>query len=168
MKGTFTTREADSSDTAGESIALLVIEVAGLRLGLSASAVVEVHPMVRVTPLPKAPHVVEGVVNVRGRVVPVVDLRRRFGASSQPPRLTDHLVVVDVADRELALHVDRAADLVSIDPGQFDTAAAPELDDAAGVAKLADGLLVVHDLDAFLSGDEARALENALTTAGSE
>lgn len=163
MKGTFTTREADSSDTAGDSIALLVIEVAGLRVGLFANAVVEVHPMVRVTPLPNAPDVVEGVINVRGRVVPVIGLRLRFGAAPQPPRLTDHLVVAAVDGRELALHVDRAADLVSIAPEQIDTAPAAELEHAAGVAKLADDLLVVHDLAAFLSGEEARALEDALT-----
>lgn len=156
------------SGTAHDLVPLLVIEVASLRLGLLASAVVEVHPMVRVTPLPNAPDVVEGVVNVRGRVVPVVGLRARVGASPQPPRLTDHLVVVDVDGRELALHVDRAADLVSVGSEQIDAASAPGLDAAAGVAKLADGLLVVHDLAAFLSGDETRALEDALAASGNE
>ncbi len=147
-------------------VPLVVLEVLGLRLGLAAGAVVEVAPIVWVSPLPKTPAAVEGVIDIRGRIVPVIDLRARFGRPSRPPHLSDHLVVVDVAGRELALHVERAVDLVTVPAEHIDNGPLPELDYAAGVVQLADDLLVIHDLGAFLSADEGVALDAALTAAG--
>jgi len=157
-----------SLDTHGSEglVPLVILEVIGRRVALVAEAVIEVLPIVWVSPLPKAPPVVEGVIDFRGKVVPVLDLRARFGRPSSPPVLNEHLVVVKVAGRKLALHVDRAVGLETVPAEDIDSAALPEVDYAAGVARLANDLLLVHDLGAFLWADEGLALDAALAESG--
>ena len=146
-----------------DELPVVVVEVHGVRCGLPAPGVLELHPVVAVSPLPGAPAVVEGVIDVRGSVVAVVDLRARLGLPRRPPLLSDHLVVSRVGARTVALRVDRAVELTIVDPSHIDR---PEdLTDAphlSGVARLDDGLILIHDLDSFLSDDEARSLDGAL------
>jgi purine-binding chemotaxis protein CheW len=124
---------------------ILVFEIAGRRYALPAMEVRELVRAVAIVPLPMAPPAVEGVVNLRGRVVPVIDLRARLGLASRPVAPSDHMIVVGSGERLAALRVDRALDLVRLDG---ETGAR---DETAGmpVARLADGLaplLEVHTL----------------------
>lgn len=139
---------------------LLVVEVAGHRCGLPLDAVVEVHPAVLLVPLPDAPEVVLGLVNRRGQALPVLDLRRRLGLPVRPTQLDDRLVVLRLPDRAVALQVDAAADVLTVT--EVDEAVVAQASRSGGAAVLADGLLVVLDLTAFLSGDEEVALDAAL------
>lgn len=139
---------------------LLVVEVAGHRCGLPLDAVVEIHPAVLLVPLPGAPEVVLGLVNRRGQALPVLDLRRRLGLPVRPTRLDDRLVVLRLPDRQLALQVDAALDVMTA-PSVDETVMA-HASRSGGAAVLTDGLLVVLDLAAFLSSDEAVALDDAL------
>lgn len=148
--------------TSPSQLTLLVIAVDDLRLGIAADAVLEVHRMVAVTRIAGAPAVIEGLVDVRGIAVPVVDLRRRLGRPTRPPKPSDHLVELTVRRRRVALHVDRALDVTVVAAATVDAAPA-ELDYAAGLVRLDDGLLVVHDLAAFLTEDEGLQLDEALT-----
>lgn len=148
---------------------VVVVDVAGVRCGLPAADVVELHPVVLIAPLPGAPGPVEGVVDRRGSVVPVVDLRARLGLPARPPVLSDHLVFVTVGSRVVALRVDRALDLVGIPHARIE--ATPEVVGArhvSGVARVDDGLVLIHDLAAFLSTDEAIALDAAMAAAEPE
>ncbi len=147
--------------TSPPELALVVTAVDGLRIGVDAAAVLEVHRMVAVTPIAGAPAVVEGLIDVRGVTVPVVDLRRRLHRPTRAPRLSDHLVEIAVRDRRIALHVDRALDVAVVASAAVD-AAPPELEHAAGLVRLDDGLLAVHDLEAFLTEDEGLQLDAAL------
>ena len=145
-----------------------VLEVGGQRYGLPSSDVVEVLRAVTVTPLPKAPAIVEGVINVRGTVVPVLDIRSRFRLPAKALSYTDHLAVARVDGRTVALRVDRAWGLLRIN--EPDLMAAEELAVGsayvAGVAKLPDGLVLIHDLRTFLSQAESVELDAALLEPG--
>jgi purine-binding chemotaxis protein CheW len=151
----------------GAAVQLLTFELAGRPLALAASLVREVARAVALTPLPKAPPIVEGVINVRGTLVPVLDIRQRFNLPPEPITLDQHLIVAGVNHRLLALRVDRALAVVTVDADVIETAAlvAPGVEYVAGIAKLADGLLLIHDLEAFLSLDEARDVEAAVAGA---
>lgn len=147
-------------------LSVLVVEIGELRCGLPAADVVELHPVVATSPLPGAPRVVDGVVDVRGSVVPVLDVRTRLGLPVREPLLSDHLVVSRVGPRTVALRVDRAVELTAIPGSSIDSA-----DDLAygrhlsGVARLSDGLVLIHDLASFLKEEEAAALDGALEAA---
>lgn len=152
---------------ADAATAVLVVEVCGHCCGLPVEVVVELHRMVATVPLPAAPAVIDGIIDVRGTVVAVLDLRARFGLSRRPASPNDHLVLVRVEDRTVALRVDRVLDLVTV-PTTAVVAArglapGPHLQ---GVARLDDGLLLIHDVDAFLSDDESAALDDALAELG--
>ena len=92
----------------GPSLEVVVFEVGGQQFGLPASDVRELQRAATVTPLPRAPAVVEGVVNLRGTVVPVLDIRARFRLPPKPMQHTDHFVVAAAGERLVALRVDRA------------------------------------------------------------
>jgi purine-binding chemotaxis protein CheW len=143
---------------------VLVVDIGGQRYGLPALGVREVLRAVTITPLPSAPPVVEGVVAVRGEVLPVLDVRRRFRHPPRPLSAADHLVVARAGERLVVVRVDRALDLVSLDPGQVEEArrVVPEETRVAGIARLPDGLVLIHHLDAFLETQEGQALDAAL------
>ena len=138
--------------------------VAGAAGAIDAAAVREVARMVRVTPLPGAPAPVEGVIVVRGASVPVIDLRARLGLPSRPATDADYLVVVATAHRTVALRVDDVDDVRDVPDHAIERAAGLVASAAtvAGVVRLEDGLLVVHDADAFLSQAEADAIDRAM------
>ena len=137
------------------------------RFGLELTAVERVVRRVEITPLPKAPEIVLGVVNVRGRVIPVVDIRRRFRLPERKPALSDQIIIARTAQRPVALAVDAAIEV--LDRPQEDIIEAlrvlPGIEYVEGVLKLEDGLILIHDLNRFLSLEEEAALDRAAESA---
>jgi len=145
---------------------LLLFTLDSRRFALPLDRVREIVHAVEITPLAGAPGVVEGVVDVRGAVVPVLDVRARFRLPARPVRLSDHLVLAEGAGRLVALRVDRAVGMEEVPPEAMTMPGAndPAMAHLAGVVTLDDGMVLVHDLDAFLSQAEADALARALAT----
>lgn len=149
---------------------LLVWELEGGRYGLDAREVREVVRAVAVSRLPGAPPVVLGVIGVRGELVPVFDLRRRFGLPPRPLDPSEHFVLARTGTRTAALRVDAVVGLRTAAPELLADARAsvPRAERVAGVARLPDGLVVVVDLGAFLAHAEEMSLAAALAAAGAE
>lgn len=143
---------------------VLVFEVGGVRYGLPALQVREIARAVTIVPLPRAPAIVEGVIDVHGTLVPVLDLRARFQLPAKPLSHTDHLILAWAGPRLVAVRADRATGLHRIDPEQIDAGkgGVPGVDHVVGIAKLPDGLVLVHDLRGFLDQAESTALEGAV------
>jgi purine-binding chemotaxis protein CheW len=144
---------------------LLLFSLDSRQFALPLERVREVVHAVEITPLAGAPGVVEGVVDVRGTVVPVLDARARFRLPARPVRLADHLILAEGAGRLVALRVDRVLDTHEV-PAEAMTAATPNdasMAHLAGVATLEDGMVLVHDLDAFLTQAETDALAQAMS-----
>ena len=136
------------------------------RYALPRACVHEVVRAVAVAPLPSGPEVVKGMINLRGRIVPVFDVRQRFRARPVPLHPDHHFVIAQAGPRAVALWVDRATDIVDVPAEQVDAAAVPPgTQYVAGVARLPDGLLVIHDVERFLSLEEAGRLDEALEQA---
>jgi purine-binding chemotaxis protein CheW len=140
--------------------AILVFEVGGRRFGLPVADVRELLRAVTILPLPLAPDVVEGAINLRGVVAPVLDLRARLRLPPKAAEPSDHLIVVERQGRPVVLRIDRALFLARLDEAQIGQAGglAPGGDDVAEVATLPDGLVPVLDLRAVLMPDEAAAI----------
>ncbi|NND95761.1 MAG: purine-binding chemotaxis protein CheW [Pirellulaceae bacterium] len=94
---------------------VLIFECDQRYFGVDAQSVREVVRAVALTPVPQAPTVVIGMVNLRGQVVPVLSTRRLLDLGDGDVRHTDHFIVVDAGGSSLALHVDRALDLLKLD-----------------------------------------------------
>lgn len=135
------------------------------RYALPLAQVQRVLLAIDVTPLPDAPQLVLGVVNVQGRIMPVVDLRQRLGLQRREARLSDHLMLVRTARRWLGFFVDAVQGVVYHAAAAWVPAedVAPRMGCVAGVLKLADDLVLIHDLDALLPLDDELALDLALS-----
>ena len=135
------------------SLEVVVFEVGGQRYGLPASDVRELQRAATLTPLPRAPAIIEGVVNLRGTIVPVLDIRARFRLPARPIAHTDHLIFAQAGERLVALRVDRAIDLIRLDAADVEDArtAVPGVEYVSWVAKLPHSLVLIHDLRTFLS-----------------
>lgn len=150
---------------ASSTIELLTATVGGVRCGFAATDVVAVHHAARPQLLPGAPPIVEGVLNIRGQIVPVLDLRRRLGLPYEPVRAHQHLVVLRDDQRQLAVRVDRAEG-VETSPTDAIDPVPPEGESSMvrGVARRRDGLLVIYDPARFLGPAEAECFDAALAS----
>ena len=153
-----------SRDSMNKSVQLVVFTLDDQRYALHLHAVKRIVRAVEVTPLPKAPEIVLGVVNVQGQVIPVMNLRNRFHLPGREMNPSDQLIISHTSRRTVALVVDAVSDVVKC-PGQVITASEkilPDTEYVEGVLKLENGLILIHDLDTFLSLEEEERLNDAM------
>ena len=143
---------------------IIVFTLGGHCYGITLAAVERVVRMVEITPLQGAPVFVSGVINVRGEIVPVVDLRLRLGLPARPVELGDQLLLIRCAGRSMALTADTTQGVRSYRQEEM-----TEMDDIlsdlpflSGIAKLADSLILIHDLEQLLSPHEAQTIVAAM------
>ena len=142
-------------------VQLVVFNLDERAYALYLSAVERVVRAVEVTPFPKAPDIVAGAVNVRGRIIPLLNIRRRFHLPEREMDLSDQLIISKTSNRTVALAAD-SVNGVFVRPAEAVTEKdriVPGLEYVEGVIKLKDGLVLIHDLDTFLSIEEKAGLD---------
>lgn len=151
-----------SSDGDMGSYAVLCLD--DMRVALPLPCVERVVRAVYLTLLPDAPEIVLGVVNVQGRVIPAVNMRRRFRLPDREIALTDQLVIAHTGQRSVALMADAVSGIFEYAESDISGAETilPGLEYIDGIVKLSDGLILIHNLDRFLSLDEAESLDRAI------
>jgi len=123
--------------------------------GVDVRQVQEIRRLTEITTVPRAPEFVRGVINLRGRILPVLDLKRKLGLGQVEGDRATRIVVVRVRDRLLGLLVDGASQVPKIPVSRIE--AAPEEvverggDYIRGVAKLDDRLIILVDLERLLA-----------------
>ncbi len=129
----------------------------------------EVLKMVKVTPLPQSLKFVEGVINLRGEVIPVVDLRKRFNLPKVDYSERSRIIIVEVGPSQVGLIVDEVSEVLRLSSSQIQaspsgiTGGDNEL--IVGVGKIEQRLLIILNLEYILSTEEQLALED-ITEAG--
>ena len=150
---------------------LVVFSLDDQRYALALATVKRSLRVVAITPLPEAPAIILGIVDLGGVVIPVVDARRRFRHSPRAIRLSDHLLVAWTPKRTVALLVDETHGVIEASPGSCAAAAEflPGLALGDGAVRLPDGLIWIHDLERLLSLEDEMAIDRALgSSPGSE
>ncbi|MFZ3385247.1 MAG: chemotaxis protein CheW [Candidatus Methanoperedens sp.] len=147
---------------------LVVFSIDEHRYALPLFTIERIVRAVDVTSLPKAPEMVTGIVNVQGRIIPVVSLRQRFGLPIREIGLNDQLIVARTKERYLAFTIDAALDVVTIP--EKEVVHAEEIlqgmEYVLGLIKQDDGLIHILDIDSILSSGEAGSLDIAMDTGG--
>ena len=137
--------------------------ISDLYFGIDVRRVQEVMRAQEVTPVPQAPPVIAGLINLRGQIVPAVDMRRRLGLPDRDTEVQPMNMVVRTEEGAASLLVDEIGDVLDVDPLAFepvpDNVAAEQRELIQGVCKLRDRLLLVLDAE--------RALELGGSTTGS-
>ncbi|MES2177621.1 MAG: chemotaxis protein CheW [Gemmatimonadota bacterium] len=145
----------------------LVVQIGDTQIGLQADRVREIVRAVAISPAHGSPSVIEGVINLHGQIVPVVDVRQRLALDPALISPAQFLVVMAVLDRTIALRVDDVEDIVELSDVLAEPALlSPVLQRLAGVAAAEHGVLMIYDVDSFLTQTERDALDAAATVHG--
>jgi len=165
---------ASKIGSSGHSAALLQIVTFQVGTETFALDILKVHEIIRfrqLTRVPNLPSYVEGVLNLRGKVIPVVGLRQRIGLERKEPNSTTKIIVASVKDDVLGFMVDSVSEVLRI--GADTVEPAPRLGEGgqryvSGVGKVNDHLLLLLDLDKLLTEEENTQVLTAKASAGEE
>ncbi len=148
---------------------LVVFDLDNEAYGVDFGSVREIIRLREITNVPRTPDFVEGVINLRGKVIPVVELRKRFGLPGADRTKENRIVNVDVAGQEIGMVVDAVTDVLRIPsdsvepPSTFITAA--DSGYLRGIVKMDDRRIFLLDLDQVLTASEQTALAEAARAA---
>ena len=152
---------SDNNGLVGER-QLVVFDLNEEVYGVDISAVREIIRMQEITRVPRAPEFIEGVINLRGKVIPVVDLRKRFSMPG-PERTEEHrIVVVDVDGQDIGMVVDAVTEVSRVPSNSIEPPSSViTTNDSAyltGIVKTDDKLIILLDIAKVISDNEAVAL----------
>ena len=146
------------------------IQVVGFRIGsetfgVRISNVREIVRVPEITSVPNAPDYLEGVINLRGKIIPVMDLRKRFGQMEIQPDKKNRILVVDFEGKLVGLIVNAASEVLKIPPSEIETPGSMlqegEAGFVTGVGKLNGRLIILIDLHKLFQKGEWKRLEEA-------
>lgn len=147
----------------GEERQLVVFQLGAEFYGVEIARVHEIIRLQTVTTVPRAPSFVEGVINLRGKVIPVVDLRRRFGLHTVDHTRATRIVVVEIGDQVVGMVVDSVSEVLRVNTSAIEPpspiVAGIDSEYLQGIVKLTDRLVILLDLDRVLAREERRALD---------
>lgn len=142
----------------------VVFEMEGRKFAVSIASVERIINVIEILPLPGAPEIVIGIINVAGRIIPVFNIRNRFNFPNKEIALDDRIIIFQTKKRTVALLVGKEVNVIEIlekDVIKSDDVL-PELIYISGVVKLKNGLLLINNINEFLSLKEEEMLNNAL------
>jgi purine-binding chemotaxis protein CheW len=141
---------------------LVVFTIGNESYGVDVESVESIIKMQEITRLPHAPEFVEGVTNLRGSVVPIIELRKRFGLPSEESTRETRIMIVNMNNNQVGMVVDAVTQVVRISPEAIEPAPqmAITVDSAfiKGIAKLEDMLIILLDLKEVLTLEERERL----------
>ncbi len=154
----------ESKDSTGkqsgsdELLQLVSFNIGEEEFGVDILKVQEINRMVDVTRVPNTPEYVDGVINLRGKVIPIIDLRRRFGMERKEKDKNTRIIVVELNSKVLGFVVDAVSEVLRINKSLSEPPppiiAGIESDYITAIAKLENRLLILLDLERVLTAEE--------------
>ena len=153
----------------GQTMQVVSFALGSEEYGVDIAQVQEINRMVTITHVPRAPHFMEGVINLRGQLIPIIDLRTRFGMPRTEHTKNTRIVVTEIGSKRVGMVVDSVSEVLRIPTEQIEDApdmiAGVETEYIRGVGKMGDRLIIMLDLGRVISGSEKRDLETLETEA---
>lgn len=147
------------------TVQLVTFQLGEEHFGVPIGAIQEVVRLPEITPVPEAPAFVEGVINLRGRILPVLDLGRRFRLPDRPRTRASRILVAEAGGRAVGLIVDAVCEVVRLSGGAIEPpppmVGGIGVDYITGVGKLQGRLLVLLDVGKALDPGDLRRAEGA-------
>ena len=147
----------------GELLQLVTFNIGKEEFGVDILCVQEINRMTHITKVPNAPYYVEGVINLRGRVIPVIDLRLKLKIEKKEYDKNTRIIVVEVENKTIGFIVDSVNEVLRI-PASLtelppDMVSSVESEFIKSVGKLEDRLLILIDIQKIIKGNEVKKLE---------
>lgn len=145
---------------------VLVFTIDARRYAVDLACVTRIIRAVEINPVPKAPDSVLGIINMRGRIVPVLNLRRFLRRPERDLDLDDRLIILQAKERIVAFPADDVNGVFECPERAMVAGGAvlPEVTSLEGVMVLKDGLVLIYDLDRFLSSEVGAVFPQHLST----
>ena len=141
---------------------LVVFDLATEAYGVDINTVREIIRMQEITAVPRAPDFVEGVINIRGKITPVIDLRKRFGLEVTEQTQPSRIVVVDIRGQDIGMVVDAVTEVLRIPADSVEPCSSVVTTDQSdylmGIAKLDPRLIILLDLEKVLTVQDQTSL----------
>ncbi len=157
------TQTSQQAQTVLDDEQVVVFDVANEFYAVNIARVHEIIRLQQITVIPGAPEFVEGVINLRGKVIPVLDLRKRFHLNVSEHTRSSRIVVVELSNQTIGLIVDGVSEVLRIPADQVDPpsplVAGIDSRYLRGIAKLENRLIVLLDIDKVLSILEQQQIE---------
>jgi len=154
--------DVDDVETDQELIQLVTFSIGEEEFGVNILQVQEIIRTMEITNVPRAPEFVEGVINLRGKVIPIVDMRSRFGLDAKGHDKYTRIIVVEFDNIIVGFVVDSVSEVLRIPANSVQppppVVAGMDSDYIDGVGKLEDRLLILLDLNSLLNNEEMDAL----------
>jgi purine-binding chemotaxis protein CheW len=145
-----------SQEIVVEEKQMVLFKLGNETYGLDISTVHEIIRMQPITKVPKTPFYVEGVINLRGKTIPVIDMGKRFGMDKIEKDKNNRIVVVNLQDTIMGIIVDSVTEVLSIPADSIeqvsDVVTTTNSDCLSGIAKLTDKMVILLELNKLLSG----------------
>lgn len=146
-------------------IQYVIFRISDEEFGVNIKQVQEICAYQKPTPVPDSPGFIKGIINLRGTVIPVVDLRTRFEISKEETINEDtRLVIMSLENTQFGFAVDDASEVLNIDTDEIEEA--PEIirgnnrNYLSGIGKVGKRILVLIDMELLLNDDEQHNLDN--------
>jgi len=147
---------------AEQELQLVTFRLANEEYGLPITKVREINRLVPVTKLPQTPSFMEGIINLRGRIIPVIDLRKRFEMSVTAHDDDTRIIIVDISGQIVGVIVDAVIEVVRLNTANIEpppATVAVDLQFIEGVGKINDRLIILLDIDKVLTNQEELAVK---------
>jgi purine-binding chemotaxis protein CheW len=146
-----------------DSIQVVSFKLGSEEYGVDIGQVQEINRMVAVTHVPRAPQFMEGVINLRGQLIPIIDLRTRFGMDRAEHTKSTRIVVTEIGTKRIGMVVDSVSEVLRLPLEQIEEApdmiSGVDTEYIRGVGKLDERLIILLDLGKIVTGAEKRDLE---------
>jgi purine-binding chemotaxis protein CheW len=147
--------------TAAEELQLVVFQLAEEEFAVEVGQVQEIIPMQDITRLPRAPHFIKGILNLRGKILPVIDLAERLGVPTKPTD-SQRIVITNLEDQQVGMIVDSVTEVLRLPAGAVEPPP-PMIAEVSGaylrgVARPGDRMLILIDLSKVLSTEDVETL----------
>lgn len=153
----------EMDETVGKEIQLVVFRLAKEEYGVDIQQVREIIKVIDITRVPKAPEFIEGVINLRGQITPVMDLRKRLDLPELERGEETRIIIIEIGKNVVGMIVDAVTEVHRLPEKNIDPTPTISTEVGAefinGVGKLGDRLLILLDLKKVLSKKEEKQLE---------
>ncbi len=157
--------QADRQQPSGERIQVVSFHLGSEEYGVDISQVQEIIRMVEITHVPRAPRFMEGVINLRGQLIPIIDLRARFAMTRSEHTKSTRIIVTEIGTKKVGIVVDGVSEVINIPIEQVENApdmiAGVGTEYIQGVGKVGERLVILLDLTMIMTGEEKAVLDTA-------